>query len=178
MTNSYYATYVDGHHGSLDRIGGASTHLPLSLPECSCRQTMTFLAQIYFEGKDLDFVTPDLIAIQLYSCFKCYEDTVAEITNASELNKTGSGEYTPDCQDITWVLKSDPEPTADTGQYWDDGEILPDHEHLLYDKIGGCFPTVDHGGTSSFELGIVGQLTIFDTVYLTKNENHWGFFRH
>ena len=105
---------------------------------------MTFLGQIYFANKNLEFAPAELLAIQLYSCFDCCNNTVVEIDERAELNTEIQVEQQVDCRDIAWVKRIDPAPASEVDQFWDDGEILPDHEHLLCDKIGGCFPTVDH----------------------------------
>ena len=200
MPLAYYANYVDGHHGSHDRIGGLPSHLPPKFPRCDCGRDMAFLAQIYFAGKKLEFVEPNTIAIQLYACDECCENGVVEIDLNCRENTESLG--TPMCQneyqksnlyvtyskvtwdrftrwcDIQWTEKSDPEPTADIEQFWLNGdELRPEYEDLLEDKIGGCFPIADHGGTPAVELGIVAQLTIDGTVYITKaDDTGWGFF--
>ena len=183
MVNAYYANYVDGHHGSLDRIGALPTHLPDVLPRCECGPAQ-FLLQLYFEGKTLAFVPSELMAIQLYSCSKCQFTSVVPITfSAPQLNAAAPSFYPPEMdatlwQDIRWTEMDDPQPTRAVDEFWDDDDIRPEYLHLLNDKLGGCFPTVDHGGTTALDLGIVAQLSVHDTIYITCLGDQWGFFHY
>ena len=183
MVNAYYAKYVDGHHGSLDRIGGLPTHLPDVLPRCECGPA-PFLLQLYFEGKTLAFVPRELMGIQLYSCNKCVFTSVVPITiNALQLDAAAPSiqpsEIDPALrQDIHWTEMDDPQPTRVVDEFWDNDDIRPEYLHLLDDKLGGCFPTVDHGGTAALDLGIVAQLSVRNTIYITCLDDQWGFFHY
>ena len=184
MATAYYANYRNGHQGAIDRIGGLPSHLPESIPHCECTEPMAFICQIYFEGKDLSFVPVDLMGIQFYSCFQCLigDDQIVKITKNAEPNHEGAGREWSErslWRDITWTVKEDPEPTCDVEQFLDDkGNFLPSTEPLLENKMGGCFPVVDDGGTSAFELGIVAELSFDHTIYLTVNDDEWKFFRY
>ena len=178
---AYYAKYTEDHHGSLDRIGGLPSHLPDADPACDCANQMQFLAQIYFQGKVIEFINSDCMAIQLYSCPDCMENRIIALSDTAKVNGDGSGRAWPKTQywcDINWTEQTDPAPSADVGQYWRDDNILPEYEHLLNDKIGGFFPTVDHDGTTASELGIVAQLSLDLTTYITKQNEAWTFFQH
>ena len=184
MVNAYYAEYVHGHHGALDRIGGLPTHVPSFSPRCECADPIPFLLQLYFQGKQLSFVPRELMAIQLYSCSKCICTEVVPIALDAPL--LDAAEQTP-CvseidktlwRDIRWVDRDDPQPTRDVDPFWDGDDIRPEYRHLLDDKLGGCFPTVDHGGTAAIDLGIVAQLSVSDTIYITHNDEQWGFFHY
>ena len=160
---------------------------------------MTFLCQIYLDDKQLEFASTELRAIQLYSCFSCHKNSIAELDQDSKLNQEHAGNQLSQLEfetsihgtysrilwnrftywrDINWIERSDPAPSTDIERFWDDGEIRPEYVHLLADKIGGCFPTVDHGGTTSFEQEVVAQLDIGGTVYITRNDDSWDFFRY
>ena len=183
-------------------IGSADSLLTsrFSFPRCECDRAMTFLCQIYFSDKELDFVSHELLAIQLYSCFDCFECRIETILDNAELNSeldgqqlsqieyaestAGTtysrvlwGEYTY-WRDIVWHRQTDPSPTQNVDAFWNDDELLPEHQHLLDDKFGGCFPTVDEGGTPAIDLGIVAQLSIDATIYVTKRDGDWSFFRY
>jgi hypothetical protein len=64
MVMAYYAKFVKGHHGALDRIGGLPSHLPLAFPACLSGQQMAFLGQVYCEPPRLSLA--EVLCIQLY----------------------------------------------------------------------------------------------------------------
>ena len=178
---AYYAQYIDGHHGALDRIGGLPSHLPVGLHNCECDSEMSFVAQLYFQDKDLPFLDSCLLGVQLFSCDRCLHDIVLPIPEHAGSNESRTGKAwhkLNQWRDIKWVVRDDPEPTDDTEQFWVGDVLAPEYAHLLDDKIGGCFPVVDHDGTSALKQGIIGQLSLDTTIYLTLRNEGWSYFRY
>lgn len=201
MTPAYYATYQPGHHGTRDRIGGVPSHLPPQYPACAkCDEPLVFIMQLYVDDKDL--FDDRWLALQLYKCDPCCEHLLIAVDKGARLNTQHEGvpmsqiEWQTSSmgvpysrvdwggyvqwQGILWERREDPHPTHEIDQFYtDDGETLrPEFAHLGDDKLGGCFPWCDEGGTSAKELGAIGQFSQLAATAYLYNHPHRGLYFH
>ncbi len=114
--------FIEGHHGSRDRIGGLPSHLPSSMPvwEDTGRE-LVFLAQFYCQPNRLGL--EDCLCLQIYQNIESYCDneiapvayepyvTAVLLPRNAPLNTTGAGCSCPDLQpfDIGWDYREDPD---------------------------------------------------------------------
>lgn len=201
MIPAYYATYIPGHHGARDRIGGLPTHLPQPYPSCQhCHAELTFVMQLYVDDKAL--FDDSWLVLQLYECDPCGRKLLLALTGGAKLNTANEGlplprverqlnhmgvPYSPvewgeqiEWQDIIWEQRNDPEPTDEVEQFWDGNEPKEEHKHLFEDKLGGCFPWCDDACLSAKQLGAIGQFSALrHTVYLFNNPQrglYWCYY--
>jgi len=146
MRSAQYMVFQEGHHGSLDRLGGLPTHLPptrSSYPETG--RERAFLAQFY--------CVPGRFELDGVLCVQFYQDpdedepcpAVVTVPVGSPLNDQNSGVANPRIRhfDIRWEPRKDPDEATD------------DDVVLTESKAGGtCYfhDTVQAGETMLLQL--------------------------
>lgn len=130
MIAAWYMTFVPGHHGALDRVGGLPSHLPPAFPDNGAGQPLRFLAQFYCDGTRLHL--PGVLCLQIYQDEPDGDPIpvpvfvpVGALPNSNE-----SGRPAPDVilHDIEWEYREDPDEPSD------------DRVDIAKSKLGGvCY---------------------------------------
>lgn len=130
MFPAWYMRFVPGHHGSLDRVGGLPSHLPVEFPTASEGHQLQFLAPFYCDGHRL--VLPGALCLQLYQDEPDGDPfgVPVLVPKDASTNTAGLGRADPRVipHDIEWDFRED----------LDDSD--PDQVELARSKIGGvCY---------------------------------------
>lgn len=134
MVSAWYMKFVEGHHGSLDRVGGLPSHLPANYPTFEGTQ-LQFVAQ--FQCDDRRLRVGDSFLVQIYRgdpCLSVADPVVVFVPHGAPENSEAVGVPDPDAKphDVHWELRHDP----------DNGDSLEDLESKLWGTcyFGGIVP--------------------------------------
>lgn len=140
MTKAYYMDFIEGHNGSLDRVGGLPTHLPPYFPKSEYTgRELAFVMQVYSSKERFDF--EDIQCIQIYQTLDIEEGDDGEpvlvvVPKGAKLNTNNEGVRHPDIgnYDIAWRQGAEPDLLEINPGYTEE------EEKLFSSKIGGAIP--------------------------------------
>jgi len=118
--------------------------------------------QLYVD--EMNLFPNDWLALHLYECTKndCICPQLIAIKKTATKNHDAMAFVNSHvtARDIEWIQRDDPDPMEigdDLEHFLENETSIARYPYIHDDKIGGFFPWCDHGGTSGYDLGAIGQ---------------------
>ena len=138
MAVAYYFDCKPGHNGSLSRVGGQPTHLPINKPWPDAEDYLyAFILQLEVDGTRIDL--PDVAFLQFYQLADEGSDPtpcIVPVPGSAPVNTQRKVVESPfvDQLDIAFIRKEDPDEMPD--------DLSLGTASLFKSKIGGVDPWV------------------------------------